>query len=199
MSLEYTYLDTNGRDITNPIPEEPSYIPPVVPTPPSPGPGSEPNIPRPTFSGHVSCGLFINSSEINALDKNLETVYHCQLSLKGEVDIERPVIYIENPGTDISNINYMIIEDRWYFAHAERLTGGARWRITGNTDPLATFRGAIRQQTAIIKRNQSNYNRYLQDDKVKLNSYESVKTLLFPSGFSKTMQYYLITIGGDDE
>lgn len=199
MALEYTYLDTNGRDITNPIPKEPSYVPPVVPTPPTPESGSVPNIPRPSFSGQVSCGLYVNSSEINALDKNLTAIYRCQLNLKGEVDVEKPIIYIENPGTDISNINYMIIEDRWYFAHAERLPGGDRWRVIGNTDPLATFRGAIRQQTGIIKRNQSNFNRFLQDDKIKLNAYESVRTLLFPSGFSKTMQYYLITIGGDDE
>ena len=49
---------------------------------------------------------------------------------------------------------------------------------------------------AIIKRNQNSYNRFLSDERIKLNAYEQVKTLKFSSGFSKTMQYYLVTIGG---
>lgn len=198
MSLNNTYFESKGRDISVPIPDSPGYTPPTPPTPPTPGSGSDPVIPRPSFSGNVSCTLYVNSSEIIALDKNLSSVMSCTLALKEDVDIESPVVYI-NTSTDLTSCNYMKIEDRYYFAHVELQPGGSVYKVVGNTDPLMTFRSAIRDQIGIIGRNQNSYNRFLQDNRVKLNAYEQVKTLEFPSGFSKTMQYYLIAIGGDDE
>ena len=198
MALNNTYFESKGRDVSVPIPDTPGYTPPVPPIPPSPGSGSEPVIPRPSFSGNVSCTIYNNSSEIITLDKSLTTVLSCTLSLKEDVDIENPIVYI-NTSTDITKCNYMKLGNRYYFAHVEMLTGGDMYKVIGKTDPLTTFKDQIRNQTAIIGRNQNSYNRFLQDNRVKLNAYEQVKTLEFPSGFSKTMQYYLVAIGGDDE
>lgn len=197
MSLSKTYYESKGRDITTPIPETPGYIPPTPPTPPTPGSGSEPVIPRPSFSGSVDCILYVNSSENNALDKSLSSVFTDTLVFKEAVDMREPVIILET-STDISHINYMKLNNRFYFAHAECITGG-RFKIKGHVDVLTTFKDEIRNNTGIIRRNIGSYNRYLADERVKLNAYEQVKTLVFSSGFSKTMQYYLVAIGGEDE
>lgn len=194
MSLNNTYFETKGRDITNPIPEQPTYVPPIVPVPPTPGSGSIPDIPRPSFTGNISVGIYNNSSELNALDKNIDSVYSTSIVVKEELDIFKPVFYL-NASNDLTAANYCRIENRYYYAHIT-LVKGNLYRIECNCDRLMTFRNSIRQQTGLIRRNINSYNRYLHDEHIKLNAYESNKTLLFPQGFSKAMQYYLVTIGG---
>ena len=197
MALSNTYFETKGKDITFPIPIQPSYVPPDVPTPQTPTPGSVPSIPIPTFSGNVSCTLYVNESERNQLDKIITSKLSDTIVIKEEVDVLNPVVYIKT-STDITGVNYMKLDDRYYYAHVQLLPGGDIYKVTGETDPLMTFKDAIRNNTGLISRNQNFYNRFLNDERVKLNAYEQVKTLKFSSGFSKTMQYYLITIGGDD-
>lgn len=196
MSLNKTYFETKGRDITNPIPDTPSYVPPVVPTPPTPGSGSTPVIPRPVFTGDVSIGIYTNSSENNAVSKSISLVLSDTISIKDEMSIFTPVFYL-NTATDITGCNYAKVGDRYYFAKIT-LVSGNMYRVDCKCDVLMSFSDQIRQQTGLIKRNISQYNRYLPDERIKLNAYESVKTLEFPQGFSKTMQYYLVTIGGGE-
>ena len=194
MALNNTYFETKGRDITTPIPETPSYVPPVVPTPATPDPGSVPVIPRPTFSGNVSVSLYNNESEPNRVDKSISLIMSDSIVIKDECSLFTPVIYI-NTSTDLTNVNYMKIADRYYYAKVALLSGDL-YMITGNSDALMTFASGIRSNTALVTRSQSSFNRYLPDGKVKLNAYEQVKCLEFPTGFSKTLNYYLITIGG---
>lgn len=198
MALNNTYFETKGRDISTPIPDSPGYVPPVVPTPPSPDPGSVPSYTPPTFSGPTTIVLYVNSSERNQLDKDISSVVSDTVVLKEGTDILRPVIAEFVTSTDITGCNYMQLGDRYYYAHVEMIPGGDRYKIVGETDPLMTFRDAIRNNTGLISRNQNFYNRFLNDERVKLNAYEQVKTLKFASGFSKTMQYYLVTIGGSE-
>lgn len=194
MALNNTYFESKGRDITNPIPDTPGYVPPDVPTPPSPDPGSTPTIPRPTFSGNVSVTFYNNESEPNRLSKVLTSVLSESILIKEACSIFTPVIYI-NTSSDLTSVNYMKMGDRYYFAKVSMLPGNL-YMIEGKSDPLMTFGDQIRNNTALLARSQSMYNRYLPDNKVKLNAYEQVKILEFSSGFSKTQNYYLITIGG---
>lgn len=196
MSLNRTYFETKGRDISTPIPDTPSYVPPSPPTPPSPDPGNVPSITPPSFTGSTSIELYVNSSERNRVDKALTSVYTGSVVLKDNVDILNPEIKEFTTNANLPDCNYMKLGDRYYYAHVQMLPGGNRYKIVGETDPLMTFKDEIRNQTGLIRRNQNFYNRYLNDERVKLNAYEQVKTLMFPSGFSKTMQYYLVTIGG---
>lgn len=195
MSLNTTYFEPKKVYEPLPIPDTPGYVPPTPPTPPTPSPGDVPVVPRPTFSGNVSCTLYVNSSEQRKLDKNISSVLSDTVTLKADVDVVNPEIII-NTTTDLSNVNYMKIDDRYYYATVHKLPGGGRYRIVGHSDVLMTFKDQIRNQVGIIARNQNSYNRFLNDDRVKLNSYEQIRTLEFPNGFSKAMNYYLITIGG---
>lgn len=194
MSLNNTYFESKGKDVSTPIPDTPGYTPPIVPVPPSPGSGSEPYIPRPSFSGVMSITLYNNSSEPNRVSKSLSSIYSASISIKDDTSIFTPVVYL-NTSSNLTDVNYMRLGGRYYFAKVSLLPGNL-YMIEGISDPLMTFSDQIRSTVALIGRSQSGYNRYLADNRVKLNAYEQVKRLEFPTGFSKTQHYYLITIGG---
>ena len=196
MALNNTYFESNKIYEPFPIPETPGYIPPVVPDPPDPGSGSVPDIPRPTFSGNISIILYNNTSERNAVNKNISEVLSDTIVVKDEMSIFTPV-FLLNTTTDITGCNYAKVKDRYYYARITLMSGNL-YKIECECDRLMTFRDAIKQQTGLIKRNMTQYNRYLPDERIKLNAYESIKTLEFSSGFSKTLNYYLIAIGGAD-
>ena len=197
MALRNTYFESNKVYEPLPIPEQPGYTPPSPPTPPDPDPGSSPVVPRPSFSGSVALELYTNSTENNALDKSLSSVFSDTCVFKNPVDMRDPDIIVQT-SSDLTGINYMKLGDKYYFAHAECITGG-RYNIKGHIDVLMTYKDAIRSNTGIIRRNIGTYNRYLADERVKLNAYEQVKTLVFSGGFSKAMQYYLVAIGSDTQ
>lgn len=197
MSLNNTYFESNKIYEPLPMPETPGYTPPTPPTPPTPGSGSEPVIPRPTFSGDISVVIYNNSSENNAVDKNIVSVFSCTIAVKDELSIFSPVFELKST-TNISGCNYARVGNRYYFARISLLSGNL-YRVECTCDRLMTFADELRHQTGLIGRNLNQYNRFLPDNRVKLNSYESVKTLEFSSGFSKTMSYYLIAIGGASE
>ena len=198
MALNTTYFETKGRDVTLPIPDTPGYIPPAPPTPPTPGSGSVPYIAPTSFDGTVTCDIYVNSSENNRLDKNLTSILSTTVMFKEDTDLINPYIVIES-ATDLTGCNYMQLGSKYYFIKSITCLPGNMYGINGHVDVLMTYRDQIRQQTGLISRNLNNYNRFLNDDRVKLFAYEQVKTLKFSSGFSKTMQYYLVTIGGASE
>lgn len=195
MSLNTTYFEPKKVYEPLPIPDTPGYVPPAPPTPPSPDPGSTPVIPVPSFSGNVSLTLYNNSSEQRKLDKSISSIFTDTIIIKDSVSVVDPVIIL-NTSTDLTGVNYMQLGNRYYYAKVEMLPGGGRYRITGHSDVLMTFKDQIRNQIGVINRNQNSYNRFLKDDRVKLNAYEQVRTLEFSSGFSKELHYYLIAIGG---
>lgn len=195
MSLNTTYFETKGRDITTPIPDTPSYTPPSPPTPPTPGGGSVPSIPSTTFDGSVVCELYYNSSENNKLDKTLTSVLSTTVMFKDKTDLINPYVILDT-STDLTNCNYMKLNDKYYFISSIECLPGGLFGVTGHVDVLMTYRDQIRNQTGLIKRNLNQYNRFLHDERIQLNAYKQTKTLKFSSGFSKTLNYYLVAIGG---
>lgn len=190
MSLNNTYFETKGRNITNPIPDTPGYVPPAPPTPPTPGSGSTPVIPRPTFSGTTTVTFYDNKSDNNVLDKNITQLSSYTISIKEEMNLVRPVLYIN--GT--INCNYMNMLGRYYYIECSALPGGVT-KITGKSDALMSFKDQIRSQTAIVERSSTNVNSYLPDPERKITAYKTSNALKFSGGFSKTLYHYLLTTG----
>lgn len=197
MALNTTYFESKGRDVTVPIPDTPGYVPPSPPTPPTPGSGSTPSIPPTTFDGSVVCDIYYNSSENNKLDKDLSLVLSTSVMFKENTDLIDPYIILDT-SDDLTGCNYMKLHDKYYYIQSVECLPGNMYGIKGHVDVLMTYRDQIRNQTALVSRNLNAYNRFLKDERIQLNAYEQVKTLKFSSGFSKTMQYYLVTIGGDE-
>lgn len=190
MALNNTYFETKGRDITNPIPETPGYVPPIVPTPPTPGSGSVPVIPRPTYQGNVNITLYDCNSDRNVMDKQITQVDNLDIVIKDPCDLVRPYIILN--GT--YECNYMYMLGRYYYVTCEALPGN----LTGlrcKSDPLMSFKTSIRTQSGIIERNAGRVNTYIPDDLRKVTAYKTSHKINFSGSFSKTLNYYLLTTG----
>ena len=193
MSLNNTYFETKGRDITNPIPEQPGYVPPIVPTPPTPGSGSTPVIPLPTFTGDTVITLYVNNSERNVMDKVLTNATAMTITIKEPVSTKLPVIVLNG---DYSDFNYMLFNGKYYYVYATLSPAGMTTISAEKVDGLMTYASVIRDHTAVISRNANVYNKYLPDKAFKTYAYKQTKTLEFPSGFNKSLSWLLVTVGG---
>lgn len=195
MALSRNYFETKGRDITNPIPDTPSYVPPVVPTPTQPTPGTTPVIPRPAGAGSVTVNFYKNHSDYNCVNKSLTNITSVTLVVKGELDLINPSFTLEGLNDSLPSEGlYMEMLGRYYFCKYS-LDPGNLIRITAHVDVLMSHKVGIKANSAIIERNASIVNPYIKDNEQRVTAYNAVHTLPFSSGFSKTLNYYLLAIG----
>lgn len=190
MALNNTYFETKKVYEPLPIPSDPGYVPPVVPAPDIPDPGSTPVIPTPSHSYDTTVTLYNNSSDNNVLNKNLSSVGSYNISVKDNMDLVRPEIVING---DVQ-CNYMNMLGRYYYCSCEALPGRLT-RIKGKSDPLMSFKDGIKSQSAILERNTRHTNTYLSDPEQKITAYRTTHGLKFSGGFGNTLYYYLLTIG----
>ena len=197
MSLNNTYFESTGRDVTTPIPPEPPYVPPVVPTPPTPEAGSVPDIPIPSFSGNVGVKLYINSCDPEMINKDnfLSEVYETEISIKDACSVVTPVIILDTD-EDILSCNYMRMGDYYYNIIVEMLPGGKRYRITGKRDALTSFKNDILNLNVIVDKNEYEVNPYIDDGSYIVEERQKIETYQFPLGFNDSGTHILITAGG---
>lgn len=197
MALNNTYFESTGRDVTTPVPVDPPYVPPVVPTPPQPQPGSVPSVPVPTFSGNVSCTLYINQCDPEMVHKDeyLTEVYDTTITIKDVCSMTDPVIIIDSD-TILLPCNYMKMGAYYYFITVEALPGGSRYRIVGKRDPLTSFKNDILMLDVIADKNQYESNMYIDDGSFITESRENIQLLNFSGGFNDSGLYILIAAGG---
>ena len=195
MALNKTYFESKGRDITNPIPDTPGYVPPSPPIPPEPDPGSVPDIPRPSHTGTVECKLYINSSENNKVYKNITQVKSYQLVLKKDTDLINPVIEISD-SSNLSDVNYMYFNDKYYFIDSMECMNGTRWRIHGHVDVLMTYKNQILYIPCIIEREQSHNDLYIDGGSYVKGVKNYNQVVNFSGGFEDSPENILICCGG---
>ena len=144
--------------------------------------------------------IYINSSGPDYLDKNLsgETSVNCDL--KAPVDIENPTIYIA-AGAAYDQYNYCYIEEfgRYYFMTPVAGTASTL-TFQCKSDPMMSFKAAIRACPAVIARNPWHYDMYLPDPKLPVEA-RTVSGILKLSGtyhFSGSSNAYILTtLGGN--
>lgn len=146
-----------------------------------------------------SIELGTNSSENNKLTKSVNYSQTLTGSLKNESDIVNPEIFVEGL-SDIKDLNYMRINEfgRCYFIDDITIVRDGLYRIKARCDVLSSFASQIRSNTAIIKKQESYYNLYLDDGTFK--SYQDPNyTILKFSGtpFGNTNSFVLAVAGGD--
>ncbi len=194
MSLNKTYFESKGRDVSVPIPDSPGYTPPSPPTPPTPGSGSTPVIPRPTFSGSTSVTFYTNSSDNNVLNKSISSTTSATVVFKDNVDLIEPVLILQN-NSYIQASNYMEMLGRYYYITSIECMPGNLLKVKARVDVLMSYRDQIKANSAIITRNANNVNTYIPDSKMKITSYTTVNTIQASAGFSNSLKYYLLAIG----
>lgn len=141
--------------------------------------------------------LQINSSEKNKLDKEITDIATVSGVLKEDTSIIDPVIKIECNLSDYVNCNYITVPKfgRKYFVNNIRSVRNGLVEFSCHVDVLSSFADSIRSNTAIIKRQENNWNLYLNDGTFKVYQNPNVLTRAFPSGF--TTQELVLAIAGN--
>lgn len=143
-----------------------------------------------------SITLMRNDSEINRLSKFTVALTTVTGTLKEQTSIIDPVIKIQADLSSLTNCNYMYIPEfnRYYFVNDIKAITGNIIEISGHVDVLSTYAAEIRNNTAITRRQENNWNLYLNDGTFRVYQDPKVITKAFPSGFS-TQELVLAVAG----
>lgn len=140
--------------------------------------------------------LQINNSERNKIDKETVSLATVTGELKTETSIIDPVIMIEGDLSTFNLCNYLTIPSfgRSYFVNNIRSIRNNLIEISAHVDVLSSFADEIRSNSAIVKRQENNWNLYLNDGSFKVYQNPNVLTKAFPSGF--TTQEFVLAVAG---
>lgn len=140
--------------------------------------------------------LQVSNSEKNRLDKDVTTLATVTGVLKSETSIINPVIMMEGDVSQFATCNYMEIPvfGRKYFITNIRSIRNGLFEISARVDVLSTYATQIRQNTAIIHRQENRWNLYLNDGTFRIYQNPMVLTREFPNGF--TTQEFVLAVAG---
>ena len=140
--------------------------------------------------------LYANSSEYASLDKELEQIITLSGILREESSIIDPVITVEDLDDAITAINYAYIPEfgRYYFITNIESVRNHLWRLSLHVDVLHTYAAAIRENSAIIERNENEYDLQLNDGLFKTRQNPRIVQYPFPAGFN-TWNFVLAVAG----
>lgn len=137
-----------------------------------------------------------NNSERNRITKDISNILTVSGELKAETSIIDPVIMIECDLSAVVGCNYISISafGRSYFVNNIRSIRSGLVEFSCHVDVLSSFASEIRGNTAIVRRQENNWNLYLNDGSFKVYQNPNVLTKAFPSGF--TTQEFVLAIAG---
>lgn len=143
--------------------------------------------------------LAYNASERKVVGKDITTVGSpVQCVIKGNASIMNPVFIVNSSSSYPVGVNYLYWQDtgRYYFIDDIQVLTGSRMAIYCSVDVLESFSNHIKNQTAIIEKQQNDSNLYFNDGSFVKDSREFYTVHTFPNGFNDTGKYVLITAGG---
>lgn len=142
-----------------------------------------------------SISLQNNSSPINKIGKAISTITTVSGDLKNESDVIRPEILIESDSSILS-ANYMTIDtfNRKYFIEEIQSVRTNLWLVKAHVDVLETYASQILSNTAVVLRQENNFNLLLNDGVFKCRQDPRISYRKFPSGLGD-FNFILITQG----
>ena len=140
--------------------------------------------------------LYYNNSEKIKLDKELTQIGTIEGRLFQDTSITKPSIMFDLD-TAVFSANYLYISqfNRYYFITDVINVSANKWQIQARVDVLTSFKSAIRENTAIIERQENEYNSYLDDKYYRAYQNEEVQYKKF-SGSLPSDKYILVVNGG---
>lgn len=151
----------------------------------------------------VVVSFYFNKSENNKLDKDLEEVGISaqDVVFKATTSIMTPTLSFrysnESSVPRYFKCNYIRIGapvNRYYFVDDITTVAQGIIELKCHIDVLMTYSTYIRQQTAVINRQENQWNLYLDDGSFKVYQNPMVQTKLFPDGF--TTQQFVLAVAG---
>lgn len=140
--------------------------------------------------------LQTNNSENNRVTKDVTDIATISGTLKNECSIIDPVILIEGDISNYTSCNYCTIESfgRSYFINNIRSVRNNLFEISCHVDVLSSFADQIKENNAIINRQENDWNLYLNDGVFKIYQNPRILTREFPTGFST--QSFVLAVAG---
>lgn len=138
--------------------------------------------------------LYVNKSENNQIGKTLTNYTPINGKLLESTSILNPTITIQHNGFPNCNYAYILEFKRYYFITDIVNIRDNIWSIVMKVDVLESYKTQIKQQNAIIERQEINYNLYLQDTELPLESDSDVVTRKFNNGVSFDNFNYIIML-----
>lgn len=147
----------------------------------------------------VNVTFYTNTSDKRALSKTLTGSISKDCQITEDCDILNPTIEV-NVFSGLSSKNYMCISDwhRKYFIDSITVTSGGRAIIKGHVDVLSTYKDQILACSAVVCRQQSRGNYYLNDPVYKAKQYKIPTVIEFPNAiFDETGDMVLCVAGAE--
>lgn len=143
----------------------------------------------------VEVSLQVNNSPTNKIGKIITTHATVGADLKENTSIIRPVLVMASSDL-LSLINYVTIPvfQRSYFVENIVSVATNIVEVHCTVDPLESFKSQILAQTAVVVRQESQFNQMLDDGQFKAQQNPQFQTLVFPSGFSGSS--YILAVAG---
>lgn len=144
----------------------------------------------------VSANFYRNNSDRRRVEKDLTLRFEKNLELKGDVDVSNPVFIITGDVSEYAAVNYMHVGafGRYYYLDPPRALPGGLVEVTGHVDILSTLAMPLWNAKAIVDRQETYYNLYLNDGTFQAQCNDKVVTKEFSGGFSSP-SYVLILAG----
>lgn len=140
------------------------------------------------------------NSAANVVDKEINQEFSVEGTLRDGSSVIDPVILIEAnaPGFHANDVNYLYVEEfrRYYYITNIISTNHTLWEIHAHVDVLMSYKDQIIAQTAIVARQESQYNLYLDDGIFMTYQNPKIQTKFFsnPTPF-ETQEFVLIVAG----
>lgn len=147
--------------------------------------------------------LYHNSSERKVIGKSLNNLGDVTGVIKGDASIMAPTFILEYDSTAssdyLTDVNYLYWQEagRYYFVDDVQVLTGKRVMFMCSVDVLQTYRYAIKQQTAIISKQQNSddSNIYYNDGSFVTDSRNFYTIKSFSNGFNDDGDFILVTAG----
>ena len=146
--------------------------------------------------------LYYNSSADNVVNKDITEVAELSGDLRESVDLLTPELTIENNNNILTSqtVNYLYIPEfnRYYFIRDIKFESGKLFVVKCDVDVLYTYRDEIKQQKAVIARQENKANLNIQDGNLIVENYPYVQTINFPTGFNPSNYEYVLICSGNN-
>lgn len=146
--------------------------------------------------------VYKNLSATNVVDKNLQQPPLNTLPgvLRDGSSLLDPVIELQatQPGFHANQANYLHIPEfgRYYFITNIISTHNQLWEIHAHVDVLMSYKDLIRQQEAIIARQERQYNLYLDDGVFMCYQNPKFQTKTFSNPTPFEAQEFVLVVAG---
>lgn len=141
--------------------------------------------------------LYINTSEVNKLSKDLNSAVTLQGTIRDASSVIYPSIDIQTDNISTYNYMYIPLFNRYYFIRDIVAYRNSIWNVKLECDVLQTYKDYINNLSIILSDTEIHgRNTYMNSEVWQTNVKESTSILNFPSGLNENGEFILITAGG---